>query len=432
MLLSETSLSTNQLSAIDRISTRRSTILIAPTGAGKTVMCLTAIKRVIDAGKIKRVIVAAPAKVVENNVWGKEAAKWEHLDKSMVVSLGGTSTERLHKLNHFNRGVIVVSLNNLDWLLNQGHGADGIIVDELSKASGKQAKGLNTKSKGGMFKWRIGMTATPVSQDYIKLFAMAKLVDGGKALGTAKHNYLNKYFYSDYMGYKWTLKADGAERIMEKINKLVHMVEDTKDADLPAVHQHVIEFDMPASTREHYDMMKKHMVTVDREAANEAVKSGVLRQISSGFVYLENDDTLTYDWARYDAVRQWLKNLGRRRGVVFYEFKAQGQILNDLSRFTDDIQDFISGDKDLLAAQINSLSHGVDGLQDVCSDMLFYHPMWSNDATQQAIGRLHRTGQEQEVNVTTLVCTDTLDSLVMERVEDRGEWMKLFKKHLKG
>jgi SNF2 family DNA or RNA helicase len=56
--------------------------------------------------------------------------------------------------------------------------------------------------------------------------------------------------------------------------------------------------------------------------------------------------------------------------------------------------------------------------------------MWSRDATEQAIGRVWRTGQTKEVNVTTLVCDDTLDDLVMQRVEDRGEWMKLFKKHL--
>ena len=91
-----------------------------------------------------------------------------------------------------------------------------------------------------------------------------------------------------------------------------------------------------------------------------------------------------------------------------------------------------NGNGRVLLAQINSLSHGVDGLQHVCSDILFYHPMWSRDAHEQAIGRVWRTGQTEEVNVTTLVCNDTLDALVMQRVEGRGEWMKLFKQHLEG
>jgi hypothetical protein len=35
--------------------------------------------------------------------------------------------------------------------------------------------------------------------------------------------------------------------------------------------------------------MKKHMVAGDVEAANEAVKSGKLRQIASGFMYREDE-----------------------------------------------------------------------------------------------------------------------------------------------
>ena len=98
-----------------------------------------------------------------------------------------------------------------------------------------------------------------------------------------------------------------------------------------------------------------------------------------------------------------------------------------------DVKEFIESNKhETLLAQVNSLSHGIDGLQDVCSDVLFYHPMWSRDATEQAVGRVWRTGQKHEVNVTTLVCRNTLDDLVLDRVEDRGEFMKLFTKHLKG
>ena len=49
---------------------------------------------------------------------------------------------------------------------------------------------------------------------------------------------------------------------------------------------------------------------------------------------------------------------------------------------------------------------------------------------EQAEGRLWRTGANEKVNITTLICPNTLDDLVMKRVEDRAEWMKMFKKHL--
>ena len=56
--------------------------------------------------------------------------------------------------------------------------------------------------------------------------------------------------------------------------------------------------------------------------------------------------------------------------------------------------------------------------------------MWSRDAMEQAEGRLWRTGATKPVNIYTLVCDNTLDDLVVNRVEDRGVWMKIFKKHL--
>jgi hypothetical protein len=350
-------------------------------------------------------------------VWSKEAKKWSHLKDMRVVELKGTATQREQTLYYGDTQVVVVSLNNLDWLLGGDHGCDGIIIDELSKASGKQARGVTTKGKGECFKYRVGMTATPVSQDFQKLFAMTKLIDGGKALGRNKQDFMNRFFYSDYMGYNWTLR-DGAEAlIMEKISSLVHAIGDTKVDTLPTITQHVIRFDMPEETREVYNEMKKHMVVGDIEAANEAVKSGKLRQIASGFMYGETTQIL--DWARYDALLKWVDALDGKPGLVFYEFIQQ-------SWWTTELPEAIT------LAQINSMSHGVDGLQHEFADILFLQPMWSRDATEQAIGRVWRTGQKNEVNVTTLVCDNTLDDLVMERVEDRGAWMVKFMLHLKG
>ena len=428
------SLTPKQLSAIDRLSTRRSTILVAPTGAGKTVIALSAITKAIAAGKLHKIIVACPAKVLATMIWPNEAAKWDHLRKIRIVQLEGDSAKRTRGLMRTNGVVhiIMVSLNNLDWLLNQDHECDGIIIDELSKAAGKQSKGLKSKRKGDCFKWRVGMTATPVSQDFEKLFPMARIIDKGKALGTNRYNYLSRYFYSDYMGYNWTLKDDGATRITDKVKKLIYLVEDTKKEDLPRLTERTIRFHMHPGTREVYQQMKKHMVTDDVEAANAAVASGKLRQLGSGFIYNDQKEVTVYDSNRRDKAVDWWLALDKRPVVIFYEFVEQGETLERVFNkyLSASVEEFIAGEGCVLLAQINSMSHGVDGLQHVCSDALMYHPMWSRDATEQAQGRLWRTGATKEVTITTLVCVDTLDDLVMARVEDRTEWMKLFTEHL--
>jgi len=416
-MLNKSQLQPKQLAAVKRLFEYDETLLVAPTGAGKTVICLTTVAELKEGGHLSRVIVACPAKLLVTKVWSKEVKKWEHLSGLAVVELEGDPDTRRALLKK-PADVIVVSLQNLDWLLKHKHGADGIIIDELSKGAGKQTAGLKSKKKAGMLGWRVGMTATPVSQNFEKLFNMCRVLSP-HYLGTNKQKYLEQYFYSDYQGYNWTLRDGADAQIMAQVAPLVHLVEDTKAHELPALHQHVIRFEMPAETRAIYNQMKKDMVVGDVEAANEAVKSGKLRQIASGFMY--GDDSPTgvwlHDYARLTASQDWAAALAGQPGLIFYEFTHQAGWLN---QYPDGVK----------LAQINSMSHGVDGLQHEFADVLFLQPMWSRDATEQAIGRVWRTGQTKEVNVTTLVCDDTLDDLVMTRVEDRGEWMVKFKQHL--
>jgi hypothetical protein len=253
----------------------------------------------------------------------------------------------------------------------------------------------------------------------MKLYSLARVIDGGQALGTNKQKYLQDYFYSDYMGYNWTLKEGADAKFMEKAASLVHLVTDDKAKVLPSLRENVLKFDMPAETREIYNEMKKHMVIEDRESSNQAVKSGVLRQLGSGFYYQDNGVATSLDTARADAAYYWAKGLKGAPGIIFYEFVEQ---LVQLEELPDNI----------MRAQVQSMSHGIDGLQHEFADVLFVQPAWSRDIAEQAVGRVWRQGQTKPVTVTTLVCTDTLDELVMARVEDRGKWMEMFKQHLGG
>jgi hypothetical protein len=415
-------LTAEQVKAIDRLFEYDHTIMVAATGVGKTVIALTAIWEMIQEKHLHKVIVAAPAKVIEKMIWLEEMCKWHHLRGMKAIQLEGNSQQRIKTLMANEADIVLVSLNNLDWLLKQDHECDGIVIDELSKAAGKWTKGLKSKKLCDKLFWRCGLTATPVSQSYEKLYGMARIIDGGKALGTNKNKYLTEHFYPDYQGYNWTLKGFADAQIMAKVASLVHLVVDDKVKVLPTLRQSVIKFDMPARTREIYNDMKKHMVIDDRESPNQAVKSGVLRQLGSGFYYQDNGVSTVLDDKRIKAAMEWCVELGMRgaKGLIFYEFVEQGE---QLERLTPSY---------ITLAQVQSMSHGVDGLQHEFADVLFYQPVWSRDLAEQAVGRVWRQGQEKPVTVTTLVCNDTLDELVMARVEDRGKWMKLFKQHLEG
>jgi hypothetical protein len=327
----------------------------------------------------------------------------------------------------------MVSLNNLEWLLNQEHESDGIIIDEISKAAGKHTQGLRRKSTGDQLKWRVGMSATPVSQSFEKLYSICRILDKGKALGTNKNNYLQHYFISDYHGHQWTL-MDGADKlIMTKVEHLIYAIEDKKASKLPPLIEVQQRFDMPADTREKYEEMKKDFVVeeADAEAVNEAVKSGKLRQIASGFIYTEGK-AYSLDDKRFIEAKRWQTGLEGECGIIFYEYEEHFLQLANLDSVTGDVSEFKEGNHQLLLAQFNSLSHGIEGLQYLTNFICFYAPLWSRDAREQSVGRVWRQGQIKAVTVTDIVCNQTLDDVVISRVQGNADWMDKFMDHMTG
>ena len=418
MTLLQNSMTAVQDEAVSQLYNSDRRILVAPTGAGKTVITLTAIAELQEHNEIGRVIIAAPAKVVETGVWAREAGKWEHLKGLRVTELTGPADKRAGKLLT-PADVYVVSLNNLDWALRCGHGCSGIVIDELSKAAGKQARKLSSKRYGSGLKLRWGLTATPVSQDFEKLFGMVKIIDG--SLGRSKERYLNEYFTCDHHGYSWTIREGSEQKILDKIAHLVHVVPDNKVGTLPPLFREEIRFNMSPEAREAYDDMRRDMVALDIDKPNAAAASGALRQIATGFLYDRvTDGVITLDTARFDALLQWHAALDGRPGLIFYEYVEQGRQIA-AARLAN-----------TTAYQITSMSHGVDGLQDKFADACMVQPNWSNDVRLQSEGRLWRTGQKKPVHITTLVCSDSLDDVVIDRVEGREGWMERFLKHLGG
>lgn len=445
-------LTSEQQKAVDNLGAHEQAIMIAPTGAGKTAIIL---HHIANCGH--KFLVAAPPKVVPN--WPNEAEKWG-MDLK-VLALTGGADERIAEMKaHGDADVLVISLNLLDWLLREAsdlHGCTAIVVDELSKAAGKQTAKLRQRACRHITH-RIGMTATPVSENFEKLFAMTRAVDNGQALGTSKEKYLNTYFYAkDFKGYSWALHQDADKLIMDKIKHLIVDVEYSKTDELPPKEEIELTFDMPASTRKIYDKMRKDMLHEHEDgsetvAVNMAVLSSKLRQIASGFSITETKTGRKRDPKEYDIERaltalKWAMDLDGQRGVIIYEYDHQRiqmeRIFSDYANVsytvacgeTDTlkaIDKFKKRKAQLLIAQQNTLSHGVDGLQKVCAHLLFFQPIWSADTVEQAIGRVWRQGQSRPVTVTFLICEDTIDDVVLTRVESKGENMKKFLKHLRG
>ena len=102
---------------------------------------------------------------------------------------------------------------------------DTLVIDELSlakKPTSKRFKALRAHLP--KFKRRIGLTGTPVPNNYLDLFAQIRLLDDGERLGTAFSKFKDEWFYAaDYMGYTWKLRQGGKDEIDAKLSDLVEV-----------------------------------------------------------------------------------------------------------------------------------------------------------------------------------------------------------------
>ena len=227
--LSASLLTNDQQAAIDRLYNHDETILVAGMGAGKTIIALSAMAELINEGILQKVLILAPLKVAKN-VWQQEAQKWEHTKELSIEFCTGTPVEREEQIRSFTRGVMVINFDIMQWFFDtfkKNHGFDGLLIDELSKlkAGGKGFKRMRPHID--TFNWRVGLTGTPVNEDFEGLFYQVYATDNGKRLGRNKGMFLMQHFnQADWQGYSWELQPDGAERIVQLIADLIYTVPD--------------------------------------------------------------------------------------------------------------------------------------------------------------------------------------------------------------
>ena len=73
------------------------------------------------------------------------------------------------------------------------------------------------------------------------------------------------------------------------------------------------------------------------------------------------------------------------------------------------------------------MGHGVDGLQESGSIMVWLGCNWSLELYEQMNGRLNRQGQTKPVSIIRILCNDTVDLAVadaLERKVDDQEGLK--------
>ena len=397
-------------------------LLIAGVGFGKAMCGQSAAQALLDAGEVSRVLVVAPLKVC-THTWATEWQKWDHLWQPALAL--GDAAARTAAINSL-ASIVVINIENLAWLLNT-HGVgnfDGLLIDEISKfktAGGETMKALRKHLKA--FKWRAGMSATPVAEAGIDIYAQALIIDGGEALGRNQDRFRRNYFYpTDFQQRKWAILPGGGERLADALRDLVYVADDAGyKAGLPELRDCIVNVTLPPAVRKDYDLFCHEGELHGVEAVNQAVLTGKLSQIAAGFLYTDEGTR----WLHYEKFAALWRVLGAAEGpvLVAYWFEAEREELRarcpDMVFLGDGdpltVERWNAGEISMLALHPKSAAHGLN-LQFGGHELVVLSPPWGADPWQQLIGRIQRRGQPSPyVRRTTIVAVDTVDELIIER-----------------
>jgi len=441
-LLSVSLLTHSQEAAVTRLYDYNHTFLVAKMGTGKTVICLTAAAELLFDDQIKRVLVIAPKKVCDE-VWAHESALWDHLNHLTVAVATGTPKQRKEAVLS-NTDILVINYENVVWLIDnhrRSHGCDGLIIDELTKlkeSGGAVAKKLRRRVND--FTWRVGMTGTPVSEDYTGLYGQMLMIDAGKALGTSKERYLNSYFFpTDYDRRNWMLRPGSAAVVADLIRPVLHVMDDYRHTLPPIEHWEEV-VTLPPLAREMYKALKRDLLLQFDDgsaivADNAAVLAGKLQQLANGFLY---DRVAGVTIAAHDvkirAVQELVAEAGGPVLIAYWFDEDRQRIENAFNCPTridkNTVRDWNAKRLNVLGIHPRSAGHGLN-LAKGGATVIWYGPQWSRDLYEQTIARLWRTGQTETVRVFTVIAEGTVDEIIVDRVNGKGEFDKLLMAHLR-
>lgn len=412
-----------QETAADFLYEHDRAMILAPVGAGKTAITLTAMQDMLRDGHVGRWLVLAPKRVC-TDVWPVEAPKWAP-NLSVAVAVGAPK-ERLAALKS-KAQVVVTNYDNLQWLADQELLFDGIVFDELTKLknpSGARFKALAKVIDRVQTRW--GLTGSFTSNGLEDVFGQCKIVDQS-LLGRSKGAFMQQYFTEnrrpDFT--EWTPRPGALEAVMRRIKPATFVLEPGEYKDkLPPCHTVEMRIEIP--DRKPYEDMKKECVVQFGDqmavAVNAAVVTQKLQQMASGFVYVP--EPVWFSSHKFDALDDLLNENQHANTILVYQYQEE---LAELKRRykqlvtlddVDAIERWNDGKVRLLAVHPKSAGHGLN-LQHGGHHMVFLSLPWSLELYEQTVGRLHRSGQQRDVWVYLLMARDSVDEKIWGALHDK-------------
>lgn len=391
--------------------------LFLEMGLGKTATVLQAL-----TPEHLPALVVGPKRVAEN-VWPAEVALWRP-DLTIAVSAG--PPEKRRAALKAGADITAIGVANLK---DVKPGWKTIVLDELSLFKNRASNRWRYAKQLCRFADHVwGLTGTPTPNGLLDLWSQLYLLDNGERLGTGKRHgtgiveYRNRWFTAadrlpNGVITKWVLKPGAQEEITEAISDICLSMRTQDYLTLPELTFNTVTVPLPSKAMAAYKEMKDTMVAELENgtvlAANAAVVTGKLSQVTAGCVYHDDGTTEWVHDEKIHALQEIIDGTGSPV-LVFHRFRAEAErMLAEIpgARSVTEagvIDDWNAGRVPVMLAHPASAGHGLNlaegGHTIVWTTLDFSAELW-----KQANARLHRQGQTQPVMVHVLESPGTVD-----------------------
>ncbi|MBQ2647402.1 MAG: DEAD/DEAH box helicase [Achromobacter sp.] len=433
----------------------------AGMGMGKTVSTLNALDllELVEPGPA---LVCAPLRVAQST-WPDEAAKWRHLRNVAVTPIVGDVKAReraaLRALD-FSASVFTINYENLPWLVDllerwkRPWPFAKIVADESTKLKGfrlrqgtQRARALGRVAHKHAAHF-VELTGTPSPNGLQDLWGQAWYLDQGQRLGRTFDAFRQRWFRPSFDGYGIEPLPFAQEQIEDAMRDLCLSLDARDWFDLKAPIVNTIRVDLPAKARALYDDMEKAMFAQigehEVEAFNAAAKTMKCLQLANGAAYVGEDGT---QWAEVHDVKlqvldEVIEEAAGMPVLVAYHFKSDlARLLKafpkgrQLDKDPQTLRDWNAGKIPVLFAHPASAGHGLN-LQDGGNILVFFSVNWNLEEHQQIIERIGPTrqmqaGHDRPVFIHYILARDTVDEIVLARIETKREVQDLLLEALK-
>ncbi len=408
------------------------TLMADDMGLGKTLQALSSLTYWQEADPTAQTLIICPASLIYN--WKSEIEKFTpHLKLYIYHGQDRDISDFMGSDAHFMITSYATVRNDVDKLMQMSWGT--IVLDESHRIKNYKAKQTEAVlSLRG--KRRIILNGTPIMNSIAELFPQFHFLL--PQLFPSRNQFVKQFVNP--------IEKDNDEGRMDLLKRisdpfLLRRTKEKVAKDLPAKTETVLWCEMKDDQRQAYEdlkaMIKRNVLVDIKEKGLQKAKFGVLqgitklRQLCSSPHLLQDEpdyraassikienliDTLTSDLAESKAIifTQFLGTLDAlkekmdEKGITYRSFSGKTSAEKRMKR----VAEFQAEDSDIRVF-ILSLMAGNSGINLTNANYVFLvEPWWNKAIQQQAIDRVHRIGQDQNVFAYNMICRDTIEEKI--------------------